>query len=83
MVIKVNLLYLCQILKFHNFNFYMTDSLDILIPVFNEDQEINKTLALELNKVFLEVIIANGFDKKALETLKSKKSGRILKVLSC
>ena len=51
MVIKVNLLYLCQILKFHNFNFYMTDSLDILIPVFNEDEEINKTLALLLNNV--------------------------------
>ncbi len=29
----------------------MTDSLDILIPVFNEDEEINKTLALLLNNV--------------------------------
>ena len=51
MVIKVNLLYLCQILKFHNFNFFMTDNLDILVPVFNEDQEINTTLELLLNNV--------------------------------
>ena len=40
--------------------------------------KINKILALELNRVFLEVIIANGFDKKALEILKSKKSLRLI-----
>ena len=43
MVIKVNLLYLCQILKFHNFNFFMTDSLDILVPVYNEDEEASES----------------------------------------
>ena len=36
--------------------------------------KINKRLALELNKIFLEVIIGNGFDKSALKILKSKKS---------
>ena len=35
--------------------------------------KINKTLANELNKIFFEVIIANGFDKDALKLLKSKK----------
>ena len=30
-------------------------------------------MALELTKVFLEVIIANGFDKNALKLLKTKK----------
>ena len=37
----------------------MTDSLDILIPVFNEDQEINKTLALFLNNVKLADVMCS------------------------
>ena len=40
--------------------------------------KINKSLALELNKMFLEVIIANGFEKKALKILKKKKNLRII-----
>ena len=40
--------------------------------------KITETLATELNKIFLEVIIANGFDKKALKILKSKKNLRLL-----
>ena len=31
-----------------------------------------------LNKIFLEVIVANGFDKKALKILKSKKNLRLI-----
>ena len=40
--------------------------------------KINKTLALELNKIFLEVIIANGFEANALKILKKKKNIRII-----
>ena len=40
--------------------------------------KVTKTLALELNKIFLEVIIANGFDKNALKILKSKKNLRLI-----
>ena len=40
--------------------------------------KINSKLALELNKIFLEVIIANGFDKNALKILKSKKNIRLI-----
>jgi phosphoribosylaminoimidazolecarboxamide formyltransferase/IMP cyclohydrolase len=40
--------------------------------------KIDKDLALELNKTFLEVIIANGFDNKALKILKSKKNLRLI-----
>ena len=40
--------------------------------------KINKTLAIELNKIFLEVIIANGFDPGALKILKKKKNLRIV-----
>ena len=34
---------------------------------------INKKLALEINKLFIEVIIGNKFDKDALKILKKKK----------
>ena len=34
---------------------------------------LNKNLALELNKIFLEVVIAKGFDRDAQKILKSKK----------
>ena len=40
--------------------------------------KINKTLALELNNIFLEVIIANGFDPAALKILKNKKNLRLI-----
>ncbi len=40
--------------------------------------KINKNLALELNNSFLEVIIANGFDKNAMNILKTKKNLRLI-----
>ena len=40
--------------------------------------KITKNLALELNKIFLEVIVANGFDKNSLQILKSKKNLRLI-----
>tara|TARA_B100001250_G_scaffold341791_1_gene309898 strand:- start:421 stop:1962 length:1542 start_codon:yes stop_codon:yes gene_type:complete len=39
---------------------------------------INKMLAFELNKLFLEVIIGNGFNKDAIAILKRKKNVRII-----
>ena len=40
--------------------------------------KINKTLAMELNSIFLEVVIANGFDSVALKILKNKKNLRLI-----
>jgi len=40
--------------------------------------KINKSLAIELNKLFLEVIISDGFDKEALKLLKKKKNLRLV-----
>jgi len=40
--------------------------------------KINKTLAKELKNIFLEVIIANGFDREALNILKNKKNLRLI-----
>ena len=42
------------------------------------NQKINKTLAMKLNDIFLEVIIANGFDHEALKILKKKKNLRLI-----
>ena len=40
--------------------------------------KINRKLAIELDKLFLEVIIGNSFDKKALEILKKRKNIRLI-----
>jgi phosphoribosylaminoimidazolecarboxamide formyltransferase/IMP cyclohydrolase len=40
--------------------------------------KVNKTLAMELNNIFLEVVIANGFDLEALKILKKKKNLRLV-----
>ena len=40
--------------------------------------KITKNLALELNKLFLEVVIANNFDAEALKILKTKKNLRLI-----
>ena len=39
---------------------------------------VNKNLALQLNNIFLEVIIANGFEAEALKVLKKKKNLRLI-----
>ena len=40
--------------------------------------KIKKKLALELNNIFLEVIIANGFDQESLKILSKKKNLRLI-----
>ncbi len=40
--------------------------------------KITKTLAEKLNQLFLEVIIANGFDNSAIKILKTKKNLRLI-----
>ena len=41
---------------------------------------INKKIALEINKTFFEVILAKGFERKALSMLKKKKNMRIIDI---
>ena len=45
----------------------------LLVELFHVILKLIKKLALELNKIFFEVIIANGFDKNAIKILKKKK----------
>ena len=40
--------------------------------------KIKKNLAVELNKLFLEVIVGNGFDNDALKIFKTKKNLRLI-----
>ena len=40
--------------------------------------KVNSKLAIELNKIFLEVIIANGFDLNAVKILKKRKNIRLI-----
>ena len=40
--------------------------------------KINKKLALELNKIFFEIIIGNGFEASALKILNKKKNLRVI-----
>ena len=40
--------------------------------------KVSKSVARELNKIFLEVIIAEGFDANALKILKTKKNLRLI-----
>ena len=40
--------------------------------------KISKSLAVELSKIFFEVVIANGFEKNALRILKAKKNLRLI-----
>jgi len=40
--------------------------------------KVNKTLAMELNNIFLEVVIANGFDPEAIKILKKRKNLRLI-----
>ena len=40
--------------------------------------KIDKILATELNNIFLEVVIANGFDNSAIKILKKKKNLRLI-----
>ncbi len=55
------------------------DDVSIFGGIVATNKEITLDLAQELSKLFLEVVIAPKFDKKALKLLKQKKNLRILK----
>ena len=61
-------------------NAYASDPISAFGGVIACNYKINKKIAQEINKNFLEVILANGFDKKSLEILKRKKNLRIIDI---
>ena len=61
-------------------NAYASDPISAFGGVIACNYKINKKIALTINKNFLEVILANGFDKDALNILKKKKNLRIIDI---
>ena len=61
-------------------NAYASDPISAFGGVIACNYKIKKKIALEINKNFLEVILANGFDKDALNILKKKKNLRIIDI---
>ncbi len=54
------------------------DPLSAFGGVVSCNYKVSKSLALELNKIFFEVIIGNGFEKNAVKILKTKKNLRLI-----
>ena len=61
-------------------NAYASDPISAFGGVIACNYMINKKIALEISKNFLEVILANGFDRESLEILKRKKNLRIIDI---
>ncbi len=61
-------------------NAFISDPISAFGGVIACNYKITKKIAKEINKNFLEVILAKGFDKGSLELLKSKKNLRIIDI---
>jgi len=61
-------------------NAYASDPVSAFGGVIACNYKINKKIASEINKNFLEVILAKGFDKESLKILKSKRNLRIIDI---
>ena len=61
-------------------NAYACDPVSAFGGVIACNYKINKKIALEVTKNFLEVILAKGFDKDSLRILKKKKNLRIIDI---
>jgi len=59
---------------------YLCDKESIFGGIVAVNRQVEEDLALELNKIFLEIIIAPSFSEKALEILTSKKNVRLIKL---
>ncbi len=61
-------------------NAYASDPVSAFGGVIACNYEINKKIAVEISKNFLEVLLAKGFDKESLKILKRKKNLRIIDI---
>ena len=61
-------------------NAYASDPISAFGGVIACNYKINKKIASEINKNFLEVLLAKGFDKDSLKILKRKKNLRIIDI---
>ncbi len=61
---------------------YDSDPVSIFGGIIASNTEIDEATASEINKIFVEIVIAPGFSKKALEILESKKNIRVMELPS-
>ena len=61
-------------------NAYASDPISAFGGVIACNYKIKKKIASEINKNFLEVILAKGFDKESLEIFKKKKNLRVIDI---
>jgi phosphoribosylaminoimidazolecarboxamide formyltransferase / IMP cyclohydrolase len=59
---------------------YDCDSVSIFGGIVAVNREVTKELAIEMSKIFLEIVIAPSYKKEALEVLKLKKNLRVLQL---
>ncbi len=59
---------------------YASDPISIFGGIVSMNRPVSEKLAIELNKIFLEIIIAPGYENNALEILKTKKNLRVLEL---
>lgn len=59
---------------------YLSDPVSIFGGIVSLNQEVTLELAKEMNKIFLEIIIAPSYQEDALNELKKKKNLRVLKL---
>ena len=61
----------------------MCDPLSAFGGVIGINSTVSKKLAIELNKIFFEIIISKGFNNDALKILKKRKSVRLIHYKGC
>ena len=61
-------------------NAYASDPISAFGGVIACNYKINKKIADEINKNFLEVLLAKGFDKESLKILRRKKNLRLINI---
>ncbi len=67
--------------SFNSFmNAHASDPISAFGGVVACNYKINSKIALEINKTFFEVILAKGFERKALNILKRKKNMRVIDI---
>tara|TARA_B100000963_G_scaffold214830_1_gene187396 strand:- start:5009 stop:6559 length:1551 start_codon:yes stop_codon:yes gene_type:complete len=61
-------------------NAYASDPISAFGGIIACNYKINKKIAFEINKIFVEVLLAKGFDKESLKILTRKKNLRIIDI---
>ncbi len=61
-------------------NAYEADSISIFGGIIAANREIDERIAKDINKIFIEIVIAPSFSEEALTILKKKKNIRLLEL---